>query len=68
MTTGIDRPSHTARVRVDATLQTPLRHIWTYVGYDEPNYTYTPNGGALLASWAVWDAPYYIRCHFCCAR
>ena len=65
MTTGIDRPSHTARVRVDATLQTPLRHIWTYVGYDEPNYTYTPNGRALLAKLGrLGDAPYYIRCHF----
>ena len=36
------------RVRVDADQRTPLRRIWRYVGYDEPNYTYTPNGRELL--------------------
>jgi xylan 1,4-beta-xylosidase len=43
----------------------PLRRIWRYVGYDEPNYTYTQNGRALLAKLgAMADAPYFIRCHF----
>lgn len=30
---------HYADVRVDASRRTPLRRIWRYVGYDEPNYT-----------------------------
>ncbi len=45
--------------------RTPLRRIWRYVGYDEPNYTYTPDGTALLGKLGrMSDAPYYIRCHF----
>jgi len=39
---------HRTTVRVDASRQMPLRRIWRYVGYDEPNYTYTPGGRALL--------------------
>ena len=54
-----------AHVQVYADRQEPLRRIWRYVGYDEPNYTYTPNGRALLAKLgAMSDAPYFIRCHF----
>ncbi len=54
-----------ARVRVDAAQREPLRRIWRYVGYDEPNYTYTPRGRELLGKLgALSDAPYWIRCHF----
>jgi len=54
-----------AQVRVDATEQMPLRRIWTYVGYDEPNYTYTASGRELLAKLGrMGDAPYLVRCHF----
>ncbi len=54
-----------AQVTVDATQRTPLRRIWRYVGYDEPNYTYMPDGRELLAKLGnMSDAPYYIRCHF----
>ncbi|HHX44505.1 MAG TPA: beta-xylosidase [Chloroflexi bacterium] len=65
MAMSVRGPAYAAEVRVDATRQTPLRHIWTYVGYDEPNYTYTPAGRELLAKLGrLGDAPYYIRCHF----
>jgi xylan 1,4-beta-xylosidase len=54
-----------ARVDVYTDQRTPLRRIWRHVGYDEPNYTYTQNGRALLAKLgAMSDAPYFIRCHF----
>lgn len=54
-----------AQVRVNLSQRSPLRRIWRYVGYDEPNYTYTPNGRALLAKLAALsDGPYAIRCHF----
>ncbi len=54
-----------AHIQIDAGRRTPLRRIWRYVGYDEPNYTYTPNGQVLLARLgAMPDAPYFIRCHF----
>ncbi len=36
------------RVDVHVNRYMPLRRIWRYVGYDEPNYTYTPNGAELL--------------------
>jgi xylan 1,4-beta-xylosidase len=50
---------------VDVREQTPLRRIWRYVGYDEPNYTYTRNGRALLRKLGrLADGPYQIRCHF----
>lgn len=54
-----------ATVRVDASRRTPLRRIWRYVGYDEPNYTYTPGGRELLSKLGrMADAPYFIRAHF----
>lgn len=54
-----------ATVRVQMGQGAPLPRIWRYVGYDEPNYTYTPNGRALLGKLGgLNDAPYYIRCHF----
>ena len=45
-----------------------LPHIWNYIGYDEPNYTYVPEGKALLARFgAMAEKPYYVRVHhlFC---
>jgi xylan 1,4-beta-xylosidase len=54
-----------AEVRVHLGRQQPLRRIWRYVGYDEPNYTYTPSGRELLAKLgSMSDAPYFVRCHF----
>ena len=38
--------------------------IWNYFGYDEPNYTYAPNGKKLLAELAAASpAPVYVRVH-----
>ena len=38
--------------------------IWNYFGYDEPNYTYAPNGKKLLGELAALDAaPVYVRVH-----
>jgi len=41
-----------------------LSHVWDYFGYDEPNYTYAPNGKKLLRELAALDAsPVYVRVH-----
>lgn len=62
---SVGTTSSHAAVTVDLAQPMPLRRIWRYVGYDEPNYTYTPNGRALLAKLAhMADGPYAIRCHF----
>ena len=38
--------------------------IWNYFGYDEPNYTYAPNGRKLLGELAALSpVPVYIRTH-----
>jgi xylan 1,4-beta-xylosidase len=45
-----------------------LPHSWNYIGYDECNYTYTPEGRELLAKFgAMQEKPYYVRAHhlFC---
>ncbi len=40
-------------------------HLWRYIGYDECNYTYLPEGVELLNKFAqLGDAPYYVRSHF----
>ncbi|KAB8286979.1 glycosyl hydrolase family 39 [Bifidobacterium ramosum] len=42
-----------------------LDHSWRYLGYDECNYTYMPEGKALLTKFGdLPDAPYYVRTHF----
>jgi xylan 1,4-beta-xylosidase len=41
-----------------------LRPVWNYFGYDEPNYTYAPNGKKLLSEIAALSpVPAYIRVH-----
>ncbi|WP_163228838.1 GH39 family glycosyl hydrolase [Bifidobacterium aerophilum] len=43
----------------------PLDHSWNFIGYDECNYTYMPEGRQLLARFGTLsDAPYYVRTHF----
>lgn len=40
-------------------------HLWRWIGYDECNYTYIPEGVELLEKFAaLGDAPYYVRSHF----
>jgi xylan 1,4-beta-xylosidase len=41
-----------------------LPPVWNYFGYDEPNYTYAPNGQKLLRELAsLSPEPVYIRTH-----
>ncbi|MGA3325414.1 MAG: beta-xylosidase [Terriglobia bacterium] len=56
-------------IRVDASAQQgPWKPIWNYFGYDEPNYTYTPNGRKLiselsaLTSNTVWIRTHHLLC------
>src|SRR5437762_5051590 len=44
--------------------QGAFRPIWNFFGYDEPNYTYAPNGKKLLGEIAALSpVPAYIRVH-----
>jgi xylan 1,4-beta-xylosidase len=53
-------------VSVDATAAgAPLERVWPFYGYDEINYTTTPEGRALLATIAAaHTAPVHVRSHF----
>lgn len=43
---------------------TPLKNIWNYFGYDEPNYTYMKDGKKLLGEIAAFSKrPVYVRAH-----
>ena len=51
------------QVRFDQS-EEPLAPAWNYFGYDEPNYTYAPNGKKLLGEIAALSsAPAYVRVH-----
>jgi xylan 1,4-beta-xylosidase len=52
-------------VRVDAGVRMgPYTPLWAYFGYDEPNYTYAPNGRKLVAELGALGAvPVHIRTH-----
>ena len=56
----------TVNVSVDATAAgTPLERVWPFHGYDEINYTTTPEGEALLGTIAAaHTAPVHVRSHF----
>jgi xylan 1,4-beta-xylosidase len=56
----------TVNVSVDATAAgAPLERVWPFHGYDEINYTTTPEGEALLgAIAAAHTAPVHVRNHF----
>jgi xylan 1,4-beta-xylosidase len=42
----------------------PITPVWNYFGYDEPNYTYAPNGKKLLGELAALNTtPTYVRVH-----
>ncbi len=61
--------SEAINIRVDAgQVLGELPHNWNYIGYDEINYTYTPEGQELLSKFgALGEKPYYVRAHhlFC---
>src|SRR4051812_9228951 len=43
----------------------PLERVWPFHGYDEINYTTTPEGSALLRELAtLHSAPVHVRSHF----
>lgn len=52
-------------IKVDAgQARGALPHNWNYIGYDEINYTYTPEGKELLGKFgALAGKPYYVRAH-----
>ena len=52
-------------ITVDAAARLgPLKPVWAYFGYDEPNYSYTANGTKLISELAAASArPVYIRTH-----
>jgi len=54
-----------AEVRISRPAQPEiLPHSWTYIGYDECNYTCTPEGVQLLKDFAALsDGPWYARAH-----
>ena len=54
------------KINVDAGKVTgELAHAWNYIGYDECNYTYTPEGQELLAKFgSIQEKPYYVRTHY----
>ena len=69
-----DAPAQTPRaneapsgisIEVDASKSTgALPRVWSYFGYDEPNYTYTANGKKLLKELAALSpVPVYLRAH-----
>ncbi|WP_321471880.1 beta-xylosidase [uncultured Paludibaculum sp.] len=42
----------------------PLKPVWSFLGYDEPNYTYMKDGRKLLAEFAdASSVPVYVRTH-----
>jgi xylan 1,4-beta-xylosidase len=55
----------TISIRVDAEqTRGKLPHNWNYIGYDEINYTYTPEGQELLGKFGALEGePYYVRAH-----
>jgi xylan 1,4-beta-xylosidase len=54
------------RVEIDASaVEGELTRLWTSIGYDELNWTYTPRGRDLLATLAGFgDGPYLVRSHY----
>jgi xylan 1,4-beta-xylosidase len=59
------QPSESTIIQVQADqLEGPMPPVWNYFGYDEPNYTYAPNGRKLLGELAALGrGPVYVRVH-----
>lgn len=58
--------SSQVKVKVDAGKSMGVQeHLWRWIGYDECNYTYIPEGKELLRKFAALEEdPYYVRTHF----
>jgi xylan 1,4-beta-xylosidase len=52
-------------IQVDLRQRTgPLKPVWSFLGYDEPNYTYMKDGKKLLSEFAALSpVPVYVRVH-----
>jgi len=52
-------------ISVDAqAAQGPLPYVWAFFGYDEPNFTYMPNGRKLLGELSrLSPSPVHVRAH-----
>lgn len=63
---GIGAAPQAVSVHVDATKPgEPLKHVWQYYGYDECNYTTTPDCVSLMEAVSAMNAePVYLRQHF----
>lgn len=58
--------SFPVRIDVDVSKKTsePLKPIWAWFGYDEPNYTYMKDGKKLLSELAALSpVPVFVRAH-----
>ena len=60
-------PPSPQSVKIEVQFDQPqgtIAPIWNYFGYDEPNYTYAPNGKKLLGELAALSSePAYVRVH-----
>jgi hypothetical protein len=63
---GLSQPSsETVKIEVHANqADGAFPSVWNFFGYDEPNYTYAPNGTKLLNELsALSPSPVYVRVH-----
>src|SRR6266850_475443 len=62
---AVGASAQTVAIHVDAGKKLgPLKPIWSFFGYDEPNYTYMKDGKKLLSELAALSpVPVYIRTH-----
>ena len=52
MALALSHAQPAVEIRVDGEARLgPFRPIYSYFGYDEPNYTYSANGKKLMANW-----------------
>ena len=63
--TQADAQETPATIKVDLEKEiVPMRPIWAWFGYDEPNYTYMKDGKKLLSEIAALSpTPVYVRAH-----
>jgi len=65
-TVNAQRDVKPVTLQIDLSKKTaePLKPIWTWLGYDEPNYTYMKDGKKLLSEWAALSpVPVFVRAH-----
>lgn len=64
---GLAQDQHPSSATITVNLQkeiAPMRPIWAWFGYDEPNYTYMKDGRKLLSEIAALSpVPVYVRAH-----